>query len=187
MAPEHDSDEQGFRALLDDDGILRPGALAAPPRAGAFTVFAQRPDARLDVAELQRHAARFFATRLGLTVDKRYGVEAPPRVDAARIVVATAAEASSGTRLVFGRPATDDDHAAAQAAERAQQTTGMAELARRCATVWLVRAADAADGDPVALAVAAVLAGVFLGPILPPGGDALFGVKTARLRLESAR
>ena len=79
--------EDDFRALLDEHGLLRPGALAAPSAETAYTVFAQRADASLDIAGLKAHATRFFDVKVGLTVDKRYG-DLSPREDAARIVLA---------------------------------------------------------------------------------------------------
>jgi hypothetical protein len=41
------------------------------------------------------------------------------------------------------------------------------------------------DEDPVALRLAAIVAGVALGPILSPGGKRLFGPKTARQALDA--
>ena len=55
-------------------------------------------------------------------------------------------------------------------------------MARRCQTVWLVARTD--DADPLALRLAAILASVVLGPILDARGPELFGVKTARAKLE---
>ncbi|MBX3262788.1 MAG: hypothetical protein KF782_24125 [Labilithrix sp.] len=173
--------EERFRELLDPGGVLRIGALASPERSAGYTVFAQRSDAALDVAALKAHAARFFDTKLGLTVDKAYR-DAPPTTDAARIVLASDDGAASGTRLCFARPTAPADHAAAEAAERAQATHGMALLAHRCPTVWLV--VRESDDDRVALTLAAILASALLGPILSPDGDELFGVRTARMKLE---
>jgi hypothetical protein len=147
----------------------------------AYTVFAQRGDAALDIASIQAHAARFFGAKLGLTVEKRYDA-VPPAVDAARVVLAADDGMTSGTRLCFGRPADANDLATAQIAERAQETTGMSLLAQRCRTVWLVTCES--DEDRVALTIAAILASSLLGPIVSPGGDELFGVRTARLKLE---
>lgn len=173
--------EESFRALLDARGVLLPGALPPPSLRAAFAVFAQRTDAALDLPALTAQASRFFSAKLGATVEKSYGGHAP-RIDAARIVLHKAEPEISGTRLCFGRPATADDHARADAAERAQQTHGMALLARRCETVWLV--VQEADDDRVALTIAAIFASSMLGPILSPSGDALFGVRTARMKLE---
>lgn len=173
--------EERFRDLLDERGVLRPGALAPLDQSAGYSVFVQRGDATLDVAALRAHASRFFGARLGLTVDKRYGRDLPTS-DAARIVLAVDDGTASGTRLGFGRPALAPDHAAAEAAERAQATHGMALLAQRCATVWLV--ARETKDDRVALTIAAILASSMLGPILSPDGDQLFGVRTARMMLE---
>ncbi|MBS2015241.1 MAG: hypothetical protein JST00_20295 [Deltaproteobacteria bacterium] len=177
--------EEELRALLDDRGILAPGALAPPPRARCLAVFAQRPDPRLDVEALKQQASRFFATKLGLTVDKRYGTD-PPIADAARIVVSGADPGASGTRLCYGRAASADDVAAAEEAERQQGSTGLALLAQRCRTVWLVVPEPGDDGaDRVALTIAAIFASTMLGPILVPGGREIFGVRTARMKLEA--
>ena len=173
--------EERFRELLDERGVLRPDALASPDRSAAYTVFAQQANAALDVAALRNHASRFFAAKLGLTVDKKYGLDLP-RVDVARIVLATNDGSASGTRLCFGRPAREPDLAAAEDAERVQATHGMALLAQRCPTVWLV--VRESDDDRVALTIAAVFASSMLGPILDPTRDELFGVRTARMKRE---
>jgi hypothetical protein len=182
-------DEASFRALLDARGFLKAGGDGAPfasflSRERAFTVFAQRPDARIDLGDWTRHAERFFATRLGLTTDKAYD-GGFPRVDAARVVLAPAREGASlrgakGTRTCWGRARGAEDLEAARRAVAAG--AGLTELAERCAQVWLVEVEE--DDDPVALRVAAIVAGVVLGPILSPGGRALFGPKTAREQLE---
>ena len=169
-------DEATFREALDARGILREGALAFPTRDDAFTVFAQRRDARIAIDEWRRHASQFLATRIGLTVDKRYDDDAP-RVDAARVVVAPRTGPSE-TRIVWGRPRIDDD---VHAAEDVDGGAGLALLAKRCAYVWLVECEG--PGDRAALRLAAIMAGVLLGPILAPGGSALFGPKTARAQL----
>lgn len=174
--------EDEFRALLDEQGVLRPAALPPPDRSGAWTIFAQRPDARLDVFALKAQATRFFDAKVGLTVDKRY--LAPPATDAARVVLATADPACSGTRLAYARPADAADLALAEAAEERQGTYGLALLARRCPTVWLVACeADLPGDDLVALTLAAIFASVLLGPILSPSGAEIFGVRTAREKL----
>ena len=173
--------EEAFRALLDARGILQHGALAAPPRDRAFAVFSQRPDLRLDVDALARQAERYFATQLGATVDKRYE-EVVPEADAARIVVAGGDGTSSGTRLCFGRAAESADFAAAEEAERATGTYGLALLAQRCKTIWIV--VPETEEDRAALTIAAVFASSMLGPILSPGGREIYGVRGARLKLE---
>jgi hypothetical protein len=177
------NDEQAFRDLLDDDGLLRSEVGSLLELGDAFAVFAQRSDAALDLASLRRQGERFFGVKLGLTADKRYGVRTP-EADAARIVVASPDATASGTRLCYGRRTEERDLIAAEEAERLEGTTGMALLARRCPMVWLVsRESRESHDDRVALTIAAVFASTFLGPILVCG-RAIFGVKTARLRLE---
>lgn len=175
--------EERFRQLLDDRGVLRPGALPPPERSASFLVFSQRSDACLDVAQIRQQAARFFATKVGLTVDKHYG-ENPPLSDAARVVVASDDGLAAGTRLCFGRAVERHDLVLVEDAERQAGSTGMALLAQRCPTVWLVET-EGGDDDRVALLLAAIFASVMLGPIVPPRGDDVFGVRTARLRLEA--
>ncbi|MBX3228221.1 MAG: hypothetical protein KIT84_26650 [Labilithrix sp.] len=173
-------DEQTFRELLDPRGILRPGALAPPPLSAGYTVFAQPGTAALDVEALKARAARFFGAKLGLTVEKKYGFDMPT-ADAARIVLAADDGTAAGTRLCYGRPVERSD---LDAAERGDpNATGMFLLAQRCPTLWIV--SREMDDDRVALTIAAVMASILLGPILSPGGDELFGVKTARLKLEA--
>lgn len=173
--------EEELRAALDPRGLLVPGAIPEPPRRTVYTVFAQRSDACLDLVALRHHASRFFGAKIGLTVDKRYGGHAPD-MDAARIVLSTDDASTSGTRLIYGRRAEAADVDAAGAAERAQNTTGMALLAQRCGAVWLV--VREGEDDRVALLVSAIFASVMLGPILTPAGDRLLGVRSARLELE---
>jgi len=172
-------DEATFREALDARGLLRDGALAFPPREDAFIVFAQQSDALITIDDWRRHAERFLATRIGLTVDKRYDEEHAPRIDAARVVVAPHS-APSETRMLWGRPRTDDD---VYAAEDADGGAGLALLAKRCGQVWMVEREH--EDDSVALRLAAIVAGVTLGPILVPGGARLVGPKTAKQELDA--
>ncbi len=179
-APSH-LDEASFRALLDRDGLLRADALAPPDRASAYTCFAQREDATLDIDAVKRNGAQFFQAKVGLTVDKHYG-PGVLSIDAARVVVASDESGANGTRLCYARPTEPSDLAAAEEAERAQKTHGMALLAQRCQTVWLV--VRESDDDRAALTIAAIFASTMLGPILAPNGREIFGVRTARMKLE---
>jgi hypothetical protein len=172
--------EQDFRTLFDDRGILRPGALASPLRTRAYTVFAQRKDARVEIDLWERHASQFFEARLGLVVPKRYDFDAP-KVDAARVVLLPTG-GDQGIRLCYGRPRADDDLRIAEDADTRAGSPGLGLLARRCPTVWLVETSG--DSDRLSLLLAAILASVVLGPILSPDGRELFGVRTARTKLE---
>lgn len=172
--------EEAFRALLDERGTLRPAALASPDRDACFAVFSQDRDARLSFRSIRENAARFFGAKVGMTVDKAYGGALD--VDAARFVIATDDKESSGTRLGFARPVGPDDLVAAEEAERRVGTYGLSALARRCPMLWLI--VPETNDDRAALLLAAVFATVMLGPIVPPGGGDIFGVRTARLKLE---
>lgn len=159
-----------------EDGIP-PRVIAEPTRSGAFTVFAQQARPALAVDVLVQQAARFFGTTLAVG-----GVEGRDAADLGAHAAAARLSANGDARLCFGRARSDDDLAAATDAESRAGYTGMSLLAARCGTVWLVEVAR--TDDRAALLFAAVLASVVLGPILSPDGNELFGVKTARAKLE---
>jgi hypothetical protein len=143
--------------------------------ARAYLVFSQQQGpASLDAWDA--HAARFFDARVGL-------VEAP-RSDAAghdlRVAVAPS-KGESGVLTLYGRPREARDLALAEAAESARGGGGLALLARRCPSVWIV--ARRGEPDPLALLLSAIVASVLLGPILDPASPEIFGVKTARAKL----
>jgi hypothetical protein len=148
----------------------------------ALLVFDQRDDARIEVDAWNAQAERFFATRIGLAEATR--PSPAPRTEEARFVVAPNDE-PPGIRAVSAGPRQASDLALAQAAEAAAGGGGLALLAARCPIVW--RVAREHDDDPLALRLAAILASVLLGPIVDPKGPEIFGVKTARAKLESLR
>ncbi len=168
---------------LDDDGLLDPSAFDALAPGPSYLVFAQQPDARIDLAAWQRHAAQFFATEVALTRPKRYGAP-PPTTDAAHVVLTPRGEAPI-LRSIFLRPRSDDD---LHAAERAEGGGGLALVAKRCPMVVLV-AVEGGAGDPDAgsMGVAALLASVLLGPLMPPDRKRIVGPKTARQELEKRK
>jgi hypothetical protein len=138
-------------------------------------VFAQQRDARVAIDAWNAHAVRFFATRIGLAED---------RADASEPLgfVVAPDGAAPGIRSVVARARAPEDLARAQALDPG---TGLALVARRCPTVWVV--ARESPSDALALRLAAILASVLLGPILDSEAGAqgeLFGVKTARAKLD---
>jgi hypothetical protein len=181
---------EALRPLLDENGVLRLGALEPPEVERAFVVFAQRDDARFEPETWARHADRFFRTKLGISAEKRYR-DAAPAHDVAGVVLAPSVpfrDAGGPTaRLVYARPAEPTDLDAAEAADIRRGLGGLAALARRCRYVYLVEAEPDAGGtsasDRAGLLLAAILASVVLGPILTPGAEEIFGVKSARERL----
>jgi hypothetical protein len=140
-----------------------------------FVVFSQAEGARVDIDAWDAHAARFFRTRLSLA----------DATGPAGCAVRVAPEGTpAGVRRIRARPRDEDDLAAAVAAD--VQNTGLATLARRCGTVWLVEreAEDAPLAGSTALRLAAIVASVVLGPILDARVPELLGVKSARNRFE---
>jgi hypothetical protein len=141
--------------------------------APAYLVFTSAPRPLLDVAAWDAQAQRFFSTRLALLGQAGDGE--------ARIQV-TPPAGPAGERALSLRPRTEEDMALAEAAEVRAHGGGMVLVARRCHSVWLI--AREGEDDRLALRVAMVIASVALGPILDARGPDLFGVKTARARLE---
>jgi hypothetical protein len=167
-----------FRAHLTQGGLYV--GTATLEASASFMVFSQTPHAMIDREAWERKAATFFARRIGLVVPKAYGSE-PPTSDAALVVIA-GPEGQGSLRLIAGRPTELSDIVRAQQAERLGAVgSGLVDLAKRCPNVWLVEASSADDSS--ALAIAAILALVYLGPIVPPSGAELYGVRTARMKL----
>jgi hypothetical protein len=137
--------------------------------AEAYLVFSQRPETSVDLAGWGAHAQRFF------------GAAVTASAEGDRLAVTPRGEVAA-LRFVRGRPATAADHALATRAEAHVGGGGLGSLAQRCPTVWEV--VREAEQDPAALRVAALLAGVLLGPVVDPGVPEIFGVKTAREKLE---
>ena len=140
-----------------------------PPPA-PLRVFAQPAETRVDVDAWSAQASRFFSTRIGRAGEKDSFVIAPDGHP-------------PGIRFASARPCTSEDLAAAEAAEARAGGGGLALLARRCRTVWIVQRET--PSDALALRLAAVLASLMLGPIFDPSTGELFGVKTARAKLEA--
>jgi hypothetical protein len=128
----------------------------------------------LEVDAWNAHGERFFGTRIGL---------AEPAKGGGRLVIAPEG-LDPGMRAIEGRERDEMDLARADIAEARAGGGGLAALARRCQTVWLIERVGATD--MLALRLAAIMASVLLGPIVDPGTCDIFGVKTARLRLEAA-
>jgi hypothetical protein len=172
-------DEQWFRGLLDADGILELGAALELREDGCFRVFSQDAAPHVRSAKWAAFALRFCEARLGITADKRYGAREVQR-DAARVVLSR--EGLRETLLVLARAATAEDVSDAETAESRAGTYGLAALARRCPTVFVVEPSDA--GVHGALLLSAILAGTELGPIVYPEARDLVGFKSAWARFQ---
>ena len=131
----------------------------------AWRVFAQGSP-RLALGAWRRNAPRYF--ELDFEVEESTDV-------AARVTAAGA------RRTVVARPREEIDLRDALADEAARGN-GLYDLAeRRCPTIYLIERQG--PDDRAALVLAASIATVALGPIL--GDGELFGVRTAREKLES--
>jgi hypothetical protein len=147
-------------------------------RERGYLVFSQQSSGA-DVDAWNAHAMRFFQARLGWAE--------PPGLtpDGANLrVVVTPSTGAPGILAVHGRKRDAQDLALADAAESRVGGGGLALLARRCPTVWLVDRRH--DDDALALRLAAILASALLGPILDVRTLDLFGVKTARAKLAAS-
>lgn len=154
----------------------------APTADAGYLVFGQSTDGRTDIDAWNAHATRFFGTRIGLTSDERHAVAVSfPSVAPITFVVAPNGE-PPGMRSASVRPREAADLALAEAADARAGGTGLALVARRCGVVWLVVCEE--RHDRLALRLAAILASVLLGPIFDATSGELFGVKTARAKLE---
>jgi hypothetical protein len=142
-----------------------------------YLVFSQQSLSSLDTTQLVRHARRFFGAEFELRERREEG-------GVSEVVMTVTAPNGTPGSEVHARVRTCEggDYVAAERAERAGRAGGMAALARRCPFVWEVDVGAGAQAE--ALRLCAILASVLLGPIMPPEGDTLFGVKGARERAE---
>jgi hypothetical protein len=145
-------------------------------------VFSQEPDLMAALPRLLAHARRFFAAEL--TVLEGSPIERP---DLAKAQLRLRFEGKrlngSGTFRVISRESTSDDRFLAEAAEARGNAGGMALLAARCPVVWEVSPETDVAGS-AELQLAALLASVALGPVLPADGSTLYGVRGAMERAE---
>jgi hypothetical protein len=130
--------------------------------------------ANLEIDAWNQQGERFFGTRIGLAELAENG---------GRLVIAPEGR-DPGMRAIEGRERNEKDLVRADIAEARAGGGGLATLARRCPVVWLIERESTTD--MLALRLAAVMASVLLGPILDPETSEIFGVKTARLRLEAS-
>jgi hypothetical protein len=178
MTPPLSFDPQGWTT----------SAVTPLPIADAWTLLSPEPDARVDAARWAHQAATFFRARLAVVQDKRYPSGTLPLVDCVEVDVARRDDEHATRVLVITLPIgrAPDAEKAAAAGARAIGGAGFDAILPRTRRVWQVREQLDAPGDARApLAVAAVLASVFLAPVVPPGGGTIFGVKGARVRLEA--
>lgn len=165
---------------LDENGWLI-GSLAPLPVADCYSLFAPERSCVLGAERLRHQAARFFRIDLTLVTAKRYPGGGYPRVDRARFRLARDEEARDLD--VITMPLDDAPDAKREARDAgARVGAGLDVLVARAVRLWQV---PASENDPFPLALTTVLASVLLAPVLPPTAGEVFGVKTARARLEA--
>ncbi len=142
-----------------------------------YLVFSQQSLTSLTAASFVPNARRFF----GASFEIRERRDEAGRAEV--VLVVSGANGTPGVPVhARVRPAGGGDYEAAERAEVAGKAGGMARLARRCPFVWELE--RGAGGEAETLRLCAILASVLLGPVMPPEGDTLFGVKGARERAE---
>jgi hypothetical protein len=164
-------DENGWAA-----GIIVPLAGAA------WSILSPEADARVDAHRWTHQAATFFRLELEVLTPKRYPSGALPLADVIEVTVGRANEEKIAVRIVtVPIDRVPETRRLGLDAAAAIGGAGMDALVLRAKRLWQI--ADDTAHPEAPLALAAVLASVLLGPIVPPSGDAIFGVKGARERL----
>lgn len=153
-----------------------------------WTLLAAPPDARVELLRWTQQALTLVRAELGLveTISDREGWL--PAAASLTFTLRREGEHTEPTRVRVHTAPIEEAPAAREAADAAVRAiggAGMDFLVARAQRVWMIEAKVPA-GDPRApLAMAALLAGVLLAPVVPPEGGAIFGLKGARSRLEA--
>lgn len=147
--------------------------------SSGYRVFAQSDELRIDPARLVRNARSYFEAELEVLGQS----EPQGPTSFVRLELASAAHGWRARFVVTSRAAQPSDRQAARAAEARGRATGMAALAERCRFVWEVEP-EAAAPEIATLCLCGLLASVALGPVLPPDGSTLFGVRGSMERAE---
>jgi hypothetical protein len=143
-----------------------------------YLVFSQEPGGRPPHERLSTQSGRFFSTALDLVEQNENSVVV--RLVASRPPL-------QGEFRIVARPTDRQDLMNARDAEARGQAAGMATLAERCPQVWTIDAAGSQIPSEAAyLTLAGICASVALGPVLPPDGSTLFGVRGAIERRDKA-
>jgi len=143
-----------------------------------YSVFSQEHAAAPPYEKLAANASRFFSATLELLEEGEASISV-------RLVVSRPNLA--GDFRIASRVTTDDDRERARTAESRGRAGGMALLAEKCGHLWTLEAAgDATASEAAHLTLAAICASVALGPVLPPDGSTLYGVRGAIERRDKA-
>lgn len=141
-----------------------------------YRIFTQTPDGGFDPPRLAHHARTFFGSKLEV-------VEHEPRRLKVRLHGRFAQDPVEIS--LVARDVTKEDMRDVKAAELRGQAAGMGALAARCKLLWELVVPDPAPESAI-YAMCAAAASVALGPVLPPDGSTLFGIRGALERAEKA-
>ena len=142
-----------------------------------FLVFSQEPGCP-PFERLATNGARFFSTALELLEQTEESVV---------IRLVCSRPALRGDFRIASRATTRDDLMNAREAEARGRAGGMAALAEKCKQIWTIEGVGAESPPEAArLTLAGICASVALGPVLPPDGSTLFGVRGAIERRDKA-
>lgn len=142
-----------------------------------YLIFSQEP-ACPPYERLAAHALRFFSATLELLEQSEVSV---------KIRLLCSRPALRGEFRITARAPVRDDILNARDAEARGRAGGMAMLAEKCGQVWTIEAAGAeVPSEAAYLTLVAICASVALGPVLPPDGSTLFGVRGAIERRDKA-
>lgn len=163
--------------------------VAAFPVHSAYTLFSPDPLARIDIALLANKARTFFGTAFEIDPVKAYPEGKTPEADAVYIDIHPLGKRDvTPTRvLVVTWPLERDPQIrrVGDAAASAIGGAGMDVLVARAKRIWQVsKEVTRGEDRNGPLRVAGIFASVLLGPIVPPEGNTIYGVKGARERLE---
>ncbi len=164
-----------------DDNGWWVGAVTPLPQASAFSLLAPDVSSLLNAERVKHQAKKFFALDVTSARPKHYPGGGFPRSDRFSFDV------GNGDRTRRVEAITLPLESAPDVARQARVVgdrvgAGMDVLVRRAKRLWQV---PGDEDDPYALALVAVLASLLLGPVLPPSAGTVFGVKTARQRLDA--
>lgn len=144
-----------------------------------YRVYVQRDRPSIDVPAISRNARQHFGARVETVPLTDESTPEPTRVSL-RLLRSDGVE---GVFALTARLATDADWRSAREAEVRGRAAGMGDLAARCRTLWELEP-EPGTPESATLTLCAALAVTALGPVLPPDGSTLFGVRGAMQRAE---
>src|SRR5262245_23204835 len=130
----------------------------------AWLVFCQHAEPFVDLVAILGNARRYFEASIEVRSQRTDAIGS--LATSAELFLRSARYAHEGAFSVTARPRTHADLATARQAEERGRAGGMAMLAERCPTVWIVEPLSDAP-EAATLNLCAVLAATALGPVLP--------------------